>query len=159
MAEPARLAGLTFEVARIDEGVGAELVAELLIDLSERYGGPDPFAPEPLDLAPPRGIFLVAHLGGDAVACGGVRPHEDARSGELKRMYTRPAARRRGIARALLLELEAHALTLGYRHLVLETGTRQPEAIAMYEALGYTRIPSYGQYRDFEASRCFAKTL
>jgi len=159
MAEPARLAGLAFEVERIDEGVGAELVAELLADLAARYGGPDPFEPEPQDLAPPRGVFLVAYLDGRAVACGGIRPHEDGVSGELKRMYTRPVARRRGIARALLLELEARAVAAGCPRLVLETGTKQPEAIAMYVSLGYRPIPGYGQYQDFEDSRCFAKAL
>ena len=74
-------------------------------------------------------------------------------------MYTRPTARRRGIARLLLSELESHAVALGYPRLVLETGTKQPEAIAMYESLGYARIPSYGQYKDFPDSRCFAKDL
>ena len=79
--------------------------------------------------------------------------------GEIKRMYTRPEARRRGIARTLLAALEVRAVGLGYRRLVLETGTKQPEAMTLYEALGYAPIAPYGQYKDFPDSRCFAKAL
>jgi GNAT superfamily N-acetyltransferase len=143
---------------QIDSGVGAVLVEELLADLEARYRGPDPDAPAPTDFHPPSGVFLVAWLDGEAVGCGGVRAHSDG-TGELKRMYTRPAARRRGIGGALLFELEARARVLGHQRLVLETGTKQPEAIAMYESLGYEVIPSYGQYKDFPDSRCFAKDL
>jgi GNAT superfamily N-acetyltransferase len=131
---------------------------ELLVELAARYGGPDPDAPPPHDLAPPRGAFLVAWLDGAAVGCAGVRAHERD-VGEIKRMYTRPAARRCGVARALLGAIEQRAQTLGYVRLVLETGTEQPEAIALYESSGYALIDGYGQYRDFPQSRCFAKDL
>jgi GNAT superfamily N-acetyltransferase len=143
---------------RIDSEVGATLVAELLDDLMARYGGPDPDAPAASDFTAPHGVFLVAWLDGTPVACGGVRAHHD-RSGELKRMYTRAAARRRGVGRAVLTELERRATALGYARLVLETGTKQPEAIAMYETQGYAPITAYGQYRDYPDSRCFAKDL
>ena len=143
---------------RIDSAVGTPLVLELLQDLAERYGGPDPDEPSPADLAPPRGAFLVAWLGGDAVGCGGIRFASEG-TGELKRMYTRPTARRRGVARALLAALETEAVTLGYDRLILETGTKQPEAIALYESAGFVPIASYGQYQDYPDSRCFAKDL
>ena len=55
--------------------------------------------------------------------------------------------------------LEDRARTLGYTRLVLETGTKQPEAIALYESDGYTSIPAYGYYRDAPNSRCYAKDL
>jgi len=142
----------------VDSDVGAPLVDALLADLEARYGGPDPDAPDPTDFHAPSGVFLVAWCDGEAVACGGVRAHTDE-VGELKRMYTRPDVRRRGIGRALLAELEARARALGYARLQLETGTKQPEAIAMYVSLGYVLIPSYGQYQDFTDSRCFAKDL
>ena len=62
-------------------------------------------------------------------------------------------------SRALLARLESEAAALGYRRLQLETGLRQPEAIALYESAGYHRIPSYGQYEGDELSVCFAKEL
>jgi len=145
-------------VERIDEGVGRELVMELLHDLAERYGAPDPDEPSPQDLAPPRGVFLVAWHDGNAVGCGGVRAHDD-RVGELKRMYVRPAARRSGVARAVLTALEQRADELGYQRLILETGTEQPEAIALYVASGYQPIDPYGEHKDSPMSRCFAKDL
>ena len=143
---------------RIDSPVGSDLVMELLAELAARYGGPDPDEPSPTDLAPPAGCFLVAWLGERAVGCGGIRAHTPG-VGEIKRMYTRPAVRRRGVARNLVAALELRARELGYRRLVLETGTKQPEAMTLYEALGYAPIASYGQYKDFPDSRCFAKDL
>ncbi len=78
---------------------------------------------------------------------------------EIKRMYVAPQARRRGVARALLGALEADAHRLGYRGLILETGTRQPEAMALYESSGWSITPRYGAYRAFASSRCYAKDL
>jgi GNAT superfamily N-acetyltransferase len=152
------LDAITLGDDRIDSPVGRVLIAELLAELAARYGGPDPDEPAPLDLAAPAGAFLIAWLDGDAVGCGGVRAH-DGDVGELKRMYTRPEARRRGVGRVLLASIEARAHTLGYVRLVLEAGTRQPEAIAMYEASGYEPITPYGQYKHYPESRCFAKDL
>ncbi len=145
-------------VGRIDEGIGRELVMELLHDLAERYGAPDPDEPSPQDLAPPRGVFLLAWRDDTAVGCGGMRSHCEG-VGELKRMYVRRATRRAGIARALLTELEHRALALGYQRLVLETGTLQPEAISLYTSSGYEPIDPYGEYKDSPLSRCFAKDL
>lgn len=158
MAEPARVADVRIVEDRIDSPIGAELVLELLIDLAERYGGPDPDEPSPSDLAPPRGAFLVAWMGTEAVGCGGLRAR-DGDIGEIKRMYTRPTARRLGVARALLAGVEQRASELGYRRLVLETGTKQPEAIGLYRTSGYELIEPYGQYQDHPESRCFAKLL
>jgi GNAT superfamily N-acetyltransferase len=83
----------------------------------------------------------------------------DPSVGEIKRMYTRPRARRRGLSRLLLVELEARASALGYRRLQLETGTQQPEAMALYESHGWYRIEPYGHYKDSPQSVCFAKEL
>jgi ribosomal protein S18 acetylase RimI-like enzyme len=74
-------------------------------------------------------------------------------------MYVVPEARGRGLARRLLAELEDSARAAGRVRMVLETGTEQPEAIALYLSSGYTPMPGFGVYRDDERSRCFAKRL
>ena len=114
--------------------------------------------PAPVDLAPPRGVFLVACADDGPVGCGGIRDHADGIA-ELKRMYVVPAARRTGVARGLLAELEGRAVALGYTRIRLETGVRQPEAIALYESCGYAPIERYGHYRASPLSRCFEKEL
>jgi GNAT superfamily N-acetyltransferase len=103
-------------------------------------------------------LFLVAWVDDRAVGCGGVRAH-DGDIGELKRMYVQPAYRRTGVGRAVLAALEARARALGYARLRLETGVRQPEAIALYRAAGYEPIEAYGLYRDEPMSRCFEKRI
>jgi GNAT superfamily N-acetyltransferase len=146
------------EADRIDSEVGGALVAALLQDLRDRYGAEDPDRPDPSDLAPPRGVFLVAWVGDEPVGCGGVRAH-DKDVGEIRRMYVKPDARRAGVARAVLTELERRARELGYTQLRLETGLKQPEAIALYESFGYAPIEPYGLYRDEPMSRCFERRL
>ena len=107
----------------------------------------------------PDGVFLVVRDDdGTAVACGGVARF-DAERGELKRMYVVPEQRGRGLGRRVLVELEAEARRLGYRALVLETGDRQPEAIGLYVAAGYERIPCYPPYDSRALSLCFEKRL
>jgi GNAT superfamily N-acetyltransferase len=103
-------------------------------------------------------VFLVAALDGEAVGCGALRRLDDA-TGELKRMYVAPAARRLGVGRGLLDELERRARGLGLRRLVLETGLRQHEAMAMYERAGYARIECFGEYEGGGASVCMEKLL
>ena len=78
---------------------------------------------------------------------------------ELRRMFVTQHARRDGVARALLARLEADALALGYRRLVLETGTRQKPAMALYRAAGWRRIAPYGSFVGDPTSVCFGKTL
>ena len=74
-------------------------------------------------------------------------------------MYVAPAARARGLARRMLAHLEQTAGAAGAEVMILETGTAQPEAIALYESSGYTPIPSFGHYKDSPINRCFAKRL
>jgi GNAT superfamily N-acetyltransferase len=83
----------------------------------------------------------------------------DAQVGEIKRMFVRPAWRRKGIARMILSELERHARKRGYQRLRLETAAGQPEAIALYGSSAYARIPSFGEYIGNPASICFEKRL
>lgn len=152
--------------------VAKRLVTALMDDIEERYADvPDPAGGDlewaalwvlrPDQVVPPEGAFLVAWLGGEPVGCGAVRPLVTGEAGvaEIKRMYTVPAARRRGVSRALLSALETAAAQLGYRRLQLETGLRQPEAIALYEAAGWDRIARYGEYAADPHSVCFAKDV
>jgi putative acetyltransferase len=101
---------------------------------------------------------VVAYQNGEPVGCGAIKPFgEDAM--EVKRMYTLPEYRGKGIASAVLAALEAWAAELGCQKCVLETGQNQPEAIAMYHKQGYQRIPNYGQYADVANSVCFEKII
>jgi GNAT superfamily N-acetyltransferase len=78
---------------------------------------------------------------------------------EIKRMYVAPEVRGRGVGRQLLVSLEAEARRLGISRLVLETGPRQPEALALYRGAGYVEIPLFGEYIGAEFSVCMAKDL
>jgi GNAT superfamily N-acetyltransferase len=167
---------------------GAALVAACVADIEDRYAELDlPTDPTPdeihvpgarpappaaapdsprwevdaADVVRPRGAFVVAHLDGEPVGCGALRPLPggDPSIAEVKRMYTAPEARGRGVARALLRHLAAVAAELGYAQVVLETGTRQPEAMALYAAEGWAPLAPYGQYCGEHLSRCFVLDL
>jgi GNAT superfamily N-acetyltransferase len=134
------------------------LVRALGVELHERYGGgPASFA-EPDDFVPPYGAFFVVSQDGRDVACGGIRRLEGS-IGEVKRMYVVPEARGQGISRLLLKAIVERAAELGYAELWLETGTAQPEAMALYESAGFVRIPPYGQYKEYDNSRCYRLVL
>ena len=105
------------------------------------------------------GAFVIAVLDDAAVGCGAVR-RLDGTTGELKRMYVDPSVRGRGIGRALVDALEREARRLGMTNVVLETGTRLAPAIKLYEAMGYARIPLFGEYVSSPlTSLCFGKSL
>ncbi|MFI8521467.1 GNAT family N-acetyltransferase [Streptomyces sp. NPDC085481] len=123
----------------------------------------------PLDasmFAHPRGLYLLAYDSEDRpVATGGWRTQDENDEGyhdgdaELKRMYVTPEARGLGLARRILAILEADARAAGRTRMVLETGTAQPEAIALYTSSGYEPCAKFGYYREYPNSRCFAKPL
>ena len=159
--------GLVIEAVPLGDPDAVALIAALDADLAERYAGDVDLEGEPDyamlnllgdDVVPPRGVLLVARLDGEAVGCGALRPHGDG-AAEVKRMYVAPAARGRGVARAILRTLERAGADLGYRRLVLETGIRQQEAMALYESEGWTPIANFGAYRESSLSRSFAKSL
>jgi putative acetyltransferase len=113
----------------------------------------------PIDaLRQPEVVFLVARLGSDPVGCGALVDRAGG-YGELKRMYVRPACRGAGVGRALLTELVARARSRGLRHLRLETGIAQPEALALYERAGFRRCPPFGDYREDPLSLFMKLTL
>lgn len=142
-----------------------KLVAEVQQEYVRRYGGPDDTPIDPREFAPPLGTFVVGYLDGDAIGCGGWRAHEDDEpdfadgDAEIKRLYMVPAARGRGLSRVVLAELERSAVSAGRRRMVLETGTRQPEAISLYSTSGYTEIAKFGEHHCWAYSRCFGKIL
>ncbi|GAB5400962.1 MAG: hypothetical protein Aureis2KO_25470 [Aureisphaera sp.] len=92
------------------------------------------------------------------VACGAMKPFDD-HSVEIKRMFTQPDHRGKGLGRKVLEELENWAKELGFNTLVLETGASFDAAIALYKKYGFTQIPNYGQYIGVESSRCFQKPI
>ena len=104
------------------------------------------------------GVFLIARRNGVPVACGGVL-HLDAATCELRRVYARPEERGSGLARTLIAELERIASERGLSRILLETGDRQTRAIGFYEALGYTRIPVYGEHAGKWWAVCFEKRI
>ena len=136
------------------------LILALNAEITERYPevGANFFRLDTSDVAPGRGTFLVATVDGEVVGCGAVRLLDDA-DAEMKRMYVTPPFRSRGIGRALLVALEDEARSLGAKRLVLETGERMPEAVALYERTGFTVIPPFGEYVGAPLSLCMAKDL
>ncbi|MBS1606184.1 MAG: GNAT family N-acetyltransferase [Bacteroidetes bacterium] len=101
---------------------------------------------------------IVAYEDKIPVGCGAIRTYS-SEAMEVKRMYVLPEKRGMGIASVVLAALEEWAKELGFKKTVLETGKRQPEAIALYTNRGYTVTPNYGQYAGVENSVCFEKML
>lgn len=104
---------------------------------------------------------LVTDAAGSPVAHGALRDleHDGIRDLEVKRVFVQPRARGAGASRVLLAELERVARAHGATRLILQTGDRQPDAVALYEKLGYTPIPIYEPYTEYTFSHCFAKPL
>lgn len=101
---------------------------------------------------------VIVYENDKPVACGAIREFSTD-SVEVKRMYTLPGLRGRGLGSKVLNELEKWATELSYEKCILETGFRQPDAIRLYEKNGYKRIPNYGKYAGIENSVCFEKAL
>jgi len=130
--------------------------------------GANHFSLDPNEVAPGAGIFVVARLEGHPVGCGALRSLRERelvrelgpRVGELKRMYVAREVRGHGVGRALLARLEAEARALGLTQLVLETGIRQTDALALYRRAGFASIPPYGEYAaSADTSVCLSKSL
>jgi len=151
---------ISFARAGLDDPDASMLITALNAELSAQYPeeGANHFRLEPSDVAPGRGVFLVAREASTAIACGAIRM-VDPGTAEIKRMYTVPGARGRGIAALILQQLEDAARDLGAQRVVLETGTRQTEAMALYARAGFVRIPCFGEYADSPLSVCMEKQL
>jgi putative acetyltransferase len=167
--------GMSFDAIEISAEplmgpVAQSLIATLNAELSALYPEPGAthFSLDPAQVAPGAGAFLVARKDGKPVGCGALRRITDADVvaelgadvGELKRMFVAREARGTGIGRALLAQLETEGRALGLSRIVLETGIRQHEALALYRRAGYAEIPAYGEYAlSPGTSVCLTKAL
>jgi GNAT superfamily N-acetyltransferase len=158
-------ADLRIEQVAIDHPDARLLIEHVQQEYVVRYGGRDRSPMDPVEFVPPTGAFYVGYRDDAPVMCGAWRFRDDvpclgsSRPAEVKRMYVVPAARRAGLARLMLAHLEATARTAGAEVMILETGTAQPEALALYEAAGYERVTPFGLYRDAPQNRCYGRRL
>lgn len=134
-----------------------DLVKYLDADLAERDGSDHSFYAQFNKINKIKYV-IVAYENGKPVGCGAIKEYAP-KIMEIKRMYTAPESRGKGIASKILTELENWASELSYEKCILETGKKQPEAIGLYKKNGYKLIPNYGQYAEIENSVCFEKVV
>ena len=134
-----------------------QLVKHLDAELAERDGKDHSFYAQ-FNKIDTIKYAVVAYENGRPAGCGAIKEYSPG-TVEIKRMYTSPGSRGKGIAGRILSELEAWAAELGYETCILETGKRLPEAVRLYQKNGYTIIPNYGPYAQIEDSVCFEKRL
>jgi len=154
--------GVRLRAVGYADPVAYELVERVQQEYVRRYGGRDEAAVDPAEFEPPVGSFLVAAVDGVPAGCGGWRVHGYGAapgSVEVKRVYVEPAFRRRGLAQLLMAALEDDAAAAGHRAVVLNSGDRQPEALAMYAALGYAPVPGYGRYAGMPGAVFLGKEI
>jgi GNAT superfamily N-acetyltransferase len=128
-----------------DDPVAQDLVEQVQQEYVARYGGRDEAVVDPAEFLPPRGLFLAAEVEGQPVGSGAWRAMGSG-AAEMKRVYVAPRLRRRGLARLIVDTLEAGAARSGHRAMVLNSGAGQPEALRLYEQLGYGPVIPYGVY-------------
>ena len=134
-----------------------DLVKQLDIYLAEKDGKDHAFYDQYNKLDKIKHV-IIAYENNKPVGCGAIKEY-DANAMEVKRMFTLPECRGKGVAAKVLEELEKWATELGYEKCILETGKRQPEAIALYKKSGYKIISNYGQYVGMNNSVCFEKEM
>lgn len=101
---------------------------------------------------------ILLYDNGKATGCGAMKEY-NSKTVEIKRMYTSPESRGKGVATKVLTELEAWATELQFEKCILETGKKQPEAIELYKKNGYIITSNYGQYAGIDNSVCFEKII
>ena len=134
-----------------------DLVKYLDTDLAERDGNEHSFYAQFNKINKIKYV-VVAYENSQPVGCGAIKEYAP-NTIEIKRMYTLPENRGKGIATKVLTELEIWANELSYEKCILETEKKQPEAIGLYKKNGYKLIPNYGQYAEIENSVCFEKDI
>ena len=148
---------LTFTRTNSEHPDFVTLVRLLDADLAIKNGEQNAFFAQYNKIALIQHVIL-AHENGVAVACGAIKEYEPGIM-EVKRMFTQPETRGKGIASQVLAQLEAWAKELGYAKCILETGKHMSDAVHLYKKNGYAVIPNYGQYANIETSVCFEKPL
>jgi len=133
------------------------LVQLLDADLDARYGAHQEFYSQFNKLDTIHHVIIV-YQDEDAVACGALRKYSDDIV-EIKRMFVDARHRKQGIGKIVLDSLESWASELSYSYCILESGNKQPEALALYERAGYYFISNYGQYATDENSVCLKKQI
>jgi DNA-binding MarR family transcriptional regulator/N-acetylglutamate synthase-like GNAT family acetyltransferase len=153
-----RLAAITIHPVAAGSASGRSCLLAYAEELSHRF--PEGYSAadlvDPAELEPPHGMFLVASDETGDVGCVGVRTLAPG-VGEIRHMWVHPRARRTGLGRRILRDLETRAVEMGFTELRLGTHEALPEAIAMYQALGYAEIPAYSD--EAHNQRFFSKTL
>lgn len=137
--------GVQVTIEPADADVSLVLQEAFFRDIAARYPGWEPASSQavvPSDLAPPDGIWLVAYRDGRAIGCGGLQRFDDE-TGEVRRIFLEQTERGRGTGRRLLGELEGHARRLGYKRVRLTTGDGQPEALGLFQSVGYREISPF----------------
>jgi putative acetyltransferase len=135
-----------------------ELIGELDKELLQRYPSSSIHTLDLDKITSESGLFLVGYISEIAVACCSLCEIESS-VGEIKRVFVRQQYRRKGISEQMMKHLEEQTESDGYKFLRVETGVKQPEAIAMYKKLGYYDIPKYGEYTNDSNSVCMEKSL
>jgi ribosomal protein S18 acetylase RimI-like enzyme len=128
-----------------DDAVAQELVEQVQQEYVARYGGRDEAVVDPAEFLLPEGLFLAAEVDGEPVGSGAWRAMGTGVA-EIKRVYVAPRLRRRGLAQLIVAALERSAVQAGRRSVVLNSGAEQPEALRLYEQLGYGPVTPYGVY-------------
>jgi len=149
-----RIAAVQVQPVPAGSAVARSCLSEYAEELSRRF--PEGYSPDDLLPATAFALFLVALDGVVPVGCVGIRSLSPS-VGEIKHMWVHPSARRLGVGRRLLSVVESHAASLGFLELRLSTHEALPEAIALYQALGYAEIEPYGD--DVHGQRFFAHPL
>ena len=134
-----------------------ELVKYLDADLAEKDGDDHSFYNQ-FNKIDKIKYVVIAYENDKPTGCGAIKEYSPGIM-EIKRMYTLPKSRGKGIATKILAALEIWAGELSYKKCLLETGKRQPDAIGLYKKNGYKLIPNYGQYAAIENSVCFEKII
>ena len=134
-----------------------ELVKFLDADLAKKDGNEHAFYAQ-FNKIDKIKYVVIAYENDFPIGCGAIKEYSPNMV-EVKRMYTSPGSRGKGIATNILIELEKWATELSYEKCILETGKRQFEAVELYKKNGYKLIPNYGQYTGIENSLCFEKLM
>jgi GNAT superfamily N-acetyltransferase len=148
---------IEYRIESAGSPVARKLISALNDALSRQYPGLPVNDIDAADFEAGGGVFAIGYVNGEPAVSGAFRPWEGA--AEIKRVFVLPSQRGRGLARRMLAFLEAEAAKRGYVRGVLETGSRQHEAIGLYRSMGWTPIPVFGPYIGSPISVCFEKRL